>query len=380
MKRSGIKLWAFVALLSLAALPSNLAMADEQADSQATLPRASLSKVYKLAPSNLVGSFLGLSDQIAPTAVAWSPDGKKIAAISNYGNRIEVWNTEGGSPKVIGVSTGDLSNSFEFLDNDNILAPSNAPMTPDASLWGLSVWSAKDGSFVRGIASQHPEKDFRYNTYTLSPDRSLAVAVAPGANGFAKPGPAQEFGENPVPVYSTKTWEMVQSIPVVWPFSAAFSPDGRQIAFGSSLGRVFLYDVETRQITKTIQAYEKTTDASVRSLSYSPDGGFIAAGGYFTAGNDSVKSPRVVRVSDGQIVASYPEHILPWKVTWSPDGKYIAVASHDSTIRLWNPNKPDNRGTIIRNNGTAMCLAFSPDGKQLAACSSEGVAVFNLNY
>ena len=396
--RFRIKLWALVLLLPLAILLSNLATADEQAGSQSGLPTVTLAKTYKLAPSRFTGSFMGLSDQIAPTAVAWSPDGKTIAAITNYGNRIEVWSKNGGKPRVIEVSTGNLQNTFEFLDNDNILAPANAPMTPSDPLWGLSIWNAKDGSFVKGIPSQYPEKDFRYNFYTLSPDRSLAVALAIGGSGsgglgpsgFAKLGTTQEFAGNPVPVYSTKTWEIIQRLPIAWPSSVAFSPDGKQIAFGAAEGTIVFYDTTTWQLVKTIAPFEQKQSPSIDTLAYSPDGQYLAAGATFFNESRNVKPVRVVRVSDGEIVAAYADDMLDGNlhdtitirnVSWNQQHNFIAFFSaNEHKLHFWNPAQPNDLGRSIHFNFDSTCQRFSPDGQQLATCSSDGISVFNLNF
>ena len=50
-------------------------------------------------------------------------------------------------------------------------------------------------------------------------------------------------------------------------------------------------------------------------------------------------------------------------VAFSPDGKLLATANGDATVRLWNPVTGQASGGFSGRNA----VAFSPDGKLLAA-------------
>jgi WD40 repeat protein len=60
-------------------------------------------------------------------------------------------------------------------------------------------------------------------------------------------------------------------------------------------------------------------------------------------------------------------------VAFSPDGKLLASASHDQTVRLWDAATGQDRRYTLRHAGEVRTVAFSPDGKVLASAGGDRV-------
>jgi uncharacterized protein YpmB len=100
---------------------------------------------------------------------------------------------------------------------------------------------------------------------------------------------------------------------------------------------------------------------SVCPIAFSPDGKYLA-----TVSGDT--TARVWDATSGKEVARMNHKKWVSWVAFSPDGKYLATASDDNTARVWEATS-GKEVARMNHEGQVISVAFSPDGKYLATAS-----------
>ncbi len=62
---------------------------------------------------------------------------------------------------------------------------------------------------------------------------------------------------------------------------------------------------------------------------------------------------------------------MVWGLAASSDGRWLASASHDESVRIWNAKTRQVIHTLHGHQGLVWCVAFSPDSRSVASGSSE---------
>jgi WD40 repeat protein/transcriptional regulator with XRE-family HTH domain len=169
-------------------------------------------------------------------------------------------------------------------------------------------------------------------------------------------------------------------------YALAFSPNGRLLAAGGADGRVRVWSVAdpARPVLVGDVVAVSGVPATVYAVAFSPDGRTLATGG----ADGRVRLWRVARLAmpaagigrDPGVAAPGPQATLAGPagyvqaLAYSPDGRMLAAGSTDRTVRLWDVRRPRRTGVgrlLGRASNTVWSVAFSPDGRTVAAGSAD---------
>jgi WD40 repeat protein len=140
--------------------------------------------------------------------------------------------------------------------------------------------------------------------------------------------------------------------------SISYSPNGRRIALAATDSQTIIWEPD-RSLERNVSASE----LSIKRVIYSHNGRYLA-----TAGSD-----KQIRIwtADGRLVKTMSGH-KDWVygLSFSPDDRSIASASEDNTIKIWQVTDGKLMRTL-KHNDFALDVSFSSDRRYLASVGND---------
>jgi serine/threonine protein kinase/WD40 repeat protein len=321
------------------------------------------------------------------SAIAWSGNGKCLAAASVLDNRIYVFDARTGQRQAVLEGQSALVVSLAFNHAGDLLASSSFDGmirlgNPDsgrpvasylAFSWRLQ-FSPDDRNLLVWWYGTH------FGSLEVAHGRECrllyAVSYDRAAGGFSGPefsadGRIVAAGDGErVRFWDVFSGKKIASLELQGCDTHIFHPDGRSLIVSGLSGGMHQSSLEQTGDTAA-RAYRLGKPIPFNIVSDVHNAALSRNGRYLAAGNETEGATFVFDLEDPSAKPArlYP-HPMVNRIAISPDGRWVATASwQNSLVKVWDARSGDSVRTLHMPGKTL--VAFSPEGRWLATSTSE---------
>jgi WD40 repeat protein len=307
-------------------------------------------------------------------SISYSPDGKMLAS-GGWDKALRIWDVATGKEAMVSMKGHTkIIQSVVFSPDGKLVASGSVDHT-------VRIWSMETGK--RALDPLRAHKD-TVRSVVFSPDSKLLASASL---------------DETLRIWDVSTGKEARTVfkGQSGMLAVTFSPDGRFVASGSH--EVQIWDItadkealdtqeyissdeeECWQLEEDWQ-YKKINDPRLKctlrgqsdlvfSVVFSPDGRLVAS-----ACRDCTVRIWDFAADKGALepLKKHSDKVL--SVVFSPDAKLLASGSSDKTIRIWDVQiRTMALGPLTLHTGAVRSVVFSPSGRLLASGSSDGSVI-----
>ncbi|HEV8061631.1 MAG TPA: protein kinase [Gemmataceae bacterium] len=290
-------------------------------------------------------------------SLSYSPDGRYLVeASTGYGIRVHDLMSK-GPPRSLSARR---SRRAVFSPDGQTIAGG-----PDHR---VTLWDAKTGNLLATLAEADPAEHDPENGFSnlgalvFSPDGRWLAAGFGGLYHFTVDAPQKVMVFDVAQRKEHRTFATPTQVSAV-----AFSADGKLMAAAGHNGAIWLWDTSTWDEVARWQGPAATKYGSILFFSGARLGEAGQRGDILATGSTSGRID-LWDVSTRTLTRQLHGHVsFVSFMALTPDGRTLATASCDCSIKLWDTGTGRELRTLGREESWMYTVAFSPDGNTLAS-------------
>jgi WD40 repeat protein len=279
-----------------------------------------------------------------------------------------------GNPLVAGKSAESLLCKVSGKTQKPFMPPkSEEPLTPE-ELAVLKLWvdqGAKPPTGARAkakvVVSAPPAGVHPVRGIAVSPDKSAVAAARGNRIDVYDAGSGTHVRTLTDPEVVAADGKPLGAAHLSLVESLSWSPDGRFLASGSYQS-VTLWDSQTGQVRRRLTGFAER----VVALAFSADSKLLATGGGAPTEDGEIK---IFDVATGKVVTDIKggHSDTVFGVAFSPDGKVLATCGADKFVKTWEVPAGELIKSFEGHTHHVLDVGWKADGKLLASAGADNV-------